>query len=581
MFRENTQHLQRNFFSTFAQLSLKRQERLATSWAGEFYREVFCRVDERDFEIIYSDVPSRPNIPVNQLVGIEILKNGYGWSDEELFDHLNFDLQVRYALGVRDIEADICTLRTIYNFRERVSCYEQATGENLFTVVFEHLTDEQIQALELDTRRQRMDSTQIASNIRTYSRLHLVVEVLQRATRMLTPEDEICYAEQLQPYVQGTAGQYCYRIKSGEYAQHLEQLGRDIATLLPAWEATYAAQPAYRLLQRVFHEHFTVTDPAQPTQITVKPPEELSASSLQSPDDPDATYRTKNGQGYRGYVVNVTETCDPENDVQLITKVQVAPNTTDDQALLVEALPEIQERMPVTNLDVDGGYIGPDATATTDDAEVTLHPTAIRGAQPDPDKVGLAEFTWDYSDEEPTQVTCPHDQTVPVRPGRAEARYLADFDAATCADCPLREKCPTAPLKRRPARVLRVTRRQIEVAQLRQACAEANSGPPYLRPAVEATVRSLKHPFGAHHSQVPVRGLTRVTMIMMATAVMVNLRRIWRYRQTERSEARENQSPDSQDLADDSFLALVCTALRRCLQLLRLSMLGCNDMCVC
>jgi hypothetical protein len=31
-----------------------------------------------------SDLPSRPNVPVNVLIGLDALKAGYGWSDEEL-----------------------------------------------------------------------------------------------------------------------------------------------------------------------------------------------------------------------------------------------------------------------------------------------------------------------------------------------------------------------------------------------------------------------------------------------------------------------------------------------------------------
>ena len=58
---------------------------------------------------------------------------------------------------------------------------------------------------------------------------------------------------------------------------------------------------------------------------------ELSASSLQSPDDGEATYREKRGQGRKGYVANLKETCDPENDFQLIVKVQTEPNNTEDR----------------------------------------------------------------------------------------------------------------------------------------------------------------------------------------------------------------------------------------------------------
>jgi hypothetical protein len=572
MFRTNTKHLQIGLLDTVAHLSDRRRQRLEDSWAGEFYREITCRVDEALFAPLYADVPSRPNTPVNQLFGIEVLKNGYGWSDAELFEHLDFDLQVRYALGVRDLETEICDPRTIYNFRRRVSAYMQAQGVDVLNQAFEAWADAQCVALGLDTRQQRMDSTQLSSNIRTYSRLHLLVEGLQHAARMLSPADQERYAAQLQPYLQGPAGQYCYRLKPGSYAAELEQLGPRLAELLAAWATDYGDTDAYRLLQRVFQEHFTVATPETPTVITVKPPAELRASSLQAPDDPDATYRTKNGQGYRGYVANVTETCAPENPVQLITKLQVAPNTTDDETLLCAVVPDLRARLALETLHIDGGYNGPEASQTATNTGVTLVPTAIRGAQPNPDQVGLADFAWDTTVTEvagqavavPTQVTCPQGHTIPVQSGRAAGRYGAEFPAADCEQCPLRERCPTQPLQQRPVQVLRVTLRQVAVAQARRTCAAPhNAGPPYLRPAVEATVRSLKHPFGDERGQLPVRGQPRVTMVVIASGVMLNLRRIWRYRQAERRKNQQHQpqtgaSPERATLGARWHAALAC-----------------------
>ena len=93
------------------------------------------------------------------------------------------------------------------------------------------------------------------------------------------------------------------------------------------------------VLVRVFGEHFRFSK----AKVAVKANHELSASSLQSPDDLEATYREKGGKGHQGYAVNVAESCDPKNAVQLITKVQVAPNTADDAQLLAEAAPGLKE----------------------------------------------------------------------------------------------------------------------------------------------------------------------------------------------------------------------------------------------
>ena len=52
--------------------------------------------------------------------------------------------------------------------------------------------------------------------------------------------------------------------------------------------------------------------------------------------------------------------------------------------------------------------------------------------------------------------------------------------------------------------------------------------------AVEATMRSVKHPF--RNGKVPVRGNPRVSMVIIASAAMVNLRRIHRYQAAKRKE---------------------------------------------
>jgi hypothetical protein len=226
MFRPNKKHLQSAIFTSVDQLSPKLQKRLKESWAEVFYKEFFRRLDEEPFAVLYSDIPSRPNIPVNVLVGFEVLKAGFGWSDEELYDAFCYNLQVRYALGYRDIREGEFDLRTVYNFRERLSRHMQETGENLIEKSFEQVADEQTEAFQLKTGKLRMDSTQIASNIREMSRLQLLVEVLQRVHRMLSEGHQKHYKKDFEPYLQGTSGQYVYRIKGEEVEDHLQPIGK-------------------------------------------------------------------------------------------------------------------------------------------------------------------------------------------------------------------------------------------------------------------------------------------------------------------------------------------------------------------
>ncbi len=141
MFRPNNKHLQMQLLTTIDTLPEQRAQRLQEGWAAVFYREFFCRIDEQPYAVLYSEKDSRPNIPVNVLVALESLKSGFNWSDEEMFDSFCFDLQVRFALGYRNLDEGQFDLRTVYNFRHRLGEHMQQTGQNLIEKSFEQVTD--------------------------------------------------------------------------------------------------------------------------------------------------------------------------------------------------------------------------------------------------------------------------------------------------------------------------------------------------------------------------------------------------------------------------------------------------------
>src|SRR4030066_1754357 len=216
MFRKNTKHLQPAVISAASELPEKQRKRLENSWAGTFYREFFCRIDEEAFAVLYSEVASRPNVPVNVLVGLEALKAGFGWSDQELYENYCYNLQVRYALGYDRLGDGDFEIRTLYYFRERLSRYNAEHGINLLEKAFEQVTDKQITALKVRTGIQRMDSTQIASNIVSASRLQLLVESLIRVERILNEADKKQLKDTFAPFTSDSAGHYTYRIKGKE-----------------------------------------------------------------------------------------------------------------------------------------------------------------------------------------------------------------------------------------------------------------------------------------------------------------------------------------------------------------------------
>lgn len=526
MFRKNTKHQQPALISAASELPEKQRIRLENSWAGPFYREFFRRIDEQAFAVLYSDEASRPNVPVNVLVGLEALKAGFGWSDQELYDNYCYDLQVRYAVGYDRLGDGDFEIRTLYYFRERLSRYNAEKGVNLLEKAFEAITDAQIMTLKVRTGMQRMDSTQIASNIVSASRLQLLVEALQRVERILSEADKARLAETFAPYTQDSAGHYAYRVKGKEAVQaHLQEIGQSIYALLLDLKNAYAPEQAYQVLERLFAENFDLVDshphPKENTEIT--------SGCLQSVDDLEATYRTKGAGHYKGYVANLSETCDPENPLQLITKVQVAPNNVDDTQLLAEALPDLKERTGLETMITDGGYGGEASDAALQAQEVELIQTAIRGLQPNPDQWHLSDFELQSNEQGcPITLTCPRGQTALVARARTSG-WQARFDPVICAACPFQKegRCRAKPQKRDPRYLLAFTAREIQAASRRKAYLAHKSDGHNLRSAVEATMRSVKHAFPA--GKLPVRGQFRVTCMIIASAATTNVRRIQRY----------------------------------------------------
>jgi hypothetical protein len=525
MYRKNPRSTQPLLLSDINSLPSKLVKRLQRSWAATFREEVFQRIEEDAFALLYSDEGSRPNTPVNILVGLEILKEGRHWSDEELYDHFCFDLQVRYALGCDAFGEDDFCLRTLYNFRRRVADHALSSGNNLFATVFQQVTDSQMAKLKVRTDMQRLDSTMILSNIADLSRLELLVQLLQRLWRLLNAVDRERHKAVFEPYIKEGAGQYAYRLKGREVVwEHIGQLGQVLNGLLGQLQEGYGEEPLYAVAKRFFAENFVLEAEA----VRAKTNAEIGSGCLQSLDDLEASYRKKGNRAYKGYVAHIAETCHPANPVQLIDQVQVAPNRVSDVQLLGEGVPELQERLGATLIVTDGAYVSPELDQPLRDAQMQQITSGLTGALPDhyEGRVAVSDFATTLNAQgEVTQVTCPAGTM-----GRIEPRgqsYRWSFDAAVCRACPLAARCLAQPDKTQTEWGVTVPRARAQSAHRRRLFEQHKAEARNLRTAVEATIFQLKH--GWRQGKVRVRGWVRVTMTILCSALAVNVRRIDRY----------------------------------------------------
>lgn len=532
MYKKNKRSQQPLLLSDVNHLPARTLQYLKDSWAETFRREVFLRIPEDRFAILYAPDPSRPNVPVNVLIGLEVLKEGFGWSDEEMYGHFLLDLQVRYALGSDNFGEGDFDLRTVYYFRHRLSEHALNTGENLLKMVFEHITDEQIKKINLNTKVQRMDSTQILSNIADLSRLELLVEVMQRLYRILSEEDKARYADNFQPYIKEGAGQYTYRIKGKEAVwQHIEQVGIVLREMLQELKA-YQSEPVYQTAWRFFEENYKLVE----QQVTAKANTEIKPGCLQSLDDLEASYRKKGNRSYKGYVANFSETCHEENPLQLITQVQVEPNRVSDNELLKQELPGLKQRTGLDSLVTDGGYTGPKVDEILRNERVAQITTGLIGALPihPHGMLAMSDFDMRLDQEgELVQAVCPAGQIATICPRKSGKSYLLTFQVDHCQSCHFHQenRCPAKKYHRQPYFGFNLPKdRAISSHRIHQfqACKEKARN---LRPAIEATVFQVKH--ALNHGKVRVRGLFRTAAVITCSAIATNLRRIHRYEKGE------------------------------------------------
>ncbi|MDD5701412.1 MAG: transposase [Dehalococcoidales bacterium] len=434
MFKENQKHRQISIYGMVHQFKPGMLKRLDKSWAPIFRKLIFEKIDERRYAALYSSIESRPNFPVNIWVGLEILKALHDYTDEELIDQFHFNLLCARALGQDNLGDITLSERTIYYNRQRLLEYENKTGRNLLEEEFKALTDETIMKLKLNTNMQRMDSTMIGSCIKQMSRLELIAKVLQNFYRDLSEAEQSRWKERLTGYIEEAADHIAYQLKRAEVEEHVKKLGDLLFELQEAYagEAEIRALKSYQHVSRLLMEQYNIKIDLEKTSLEAKPAKEISSGSLQNPADDTATFRHKNGENYHGDILNITETCHPDNPVQLLTDISLHTNNTADETILVERIPDLKERTGLDQLITDGGYSGEKAESACQLESVTLVPTEVKGRKLGKDKIALAQFQIEANQV----ITCPAGQSPLSQTYKPEKEHhIVHFAAAICRAC--------------------------------------------------------------------------------------------------------------------------------------------------
>lgn len=513
MFKINTGHLHSDLFGICNTLSEKKKTLALQSSDYYFYKIVYLNIDEKIFSMLYSSKKSRPNAPVNCMVAAFILMQQKAWTFDKLFTELQFNLLTNIAIGNDDFEKMPFCPATFFNFLKRLYNHFTETGEDLIEQVFDNLTSKQLKALKIKTNIQRTDSFMANSNIKNYTRLQLLLELVRRIYRNLSDDDKEGYKEKFGPYIKKSSGQYIYSLTSADIPKELEKIASLYYWINKDLKERYLSLEIFKVFERLFLEHFMIVQ----DKIKVKEHKQLHSSCVQSIDDMTATYRKKKGKQYRGQSINVFETAHPENPINLIIDVATNPNNKDDSKVLNERIDIIKNKTPdLDELHHDGGYGSQANDIALEKHKILAIQTAVRGA------TRAVDITIEQINEREYKVNCPNQNVVSKE---TRKRYKACFDKSICHQCEKEQVCST--IEQKYCRVFYFTHDDFLNNKRQQNIKKIPLKRRTLRNNVEATVKEFTHRMP--NKKMKVRGIYKTALFSQSVAIAINFGRIYRY----------------------------------------------------
>ena len=534
---------QRNLFESSSLIPRAKAKRLKKSWAEAFRNQALPLIDENLFAPMYCDDNGRPNTPVPIVFGTLLLKEMFDLTDDDCLEQLEFNLQWQHALRLTPEEAHLCQ-KTLHNFRVRMMEHDLAR------LAFQTTTDQIIEALGIKVGRQRLDSTHILSNVAKLTRLGLFCETI-RVFLLKLKKNHPRFFKRIplslcRRYLKEDDRSTSYGdVPSDRVRRRLSVCSRDLYRLISRFRKTAMEDlEEYSLLERLFEEQCeSVIEKDRPSEddddfgegsapIRLKKPKEVSSESLQTPHDPDVTYSGHKGKGYE---VQISETCEEENEVQIITEVEVTDSCYGDSCATIPIIEGLKERnIQPKEMVADTAYgSGSNAVEAEKLGTELISPVGGRVTEEEDlsDENRLltaADFSIDPSYDRPTVCPGGHPSIEERKDEDSSDKVEIHFDKPTCEACPLFSRCPAKWNREENAYVLKANLVKVNIEQRRRFEATEEFSSRYnIRAGIEATNSELKRKQGL--GLLRVRGRPRVELVVFMKNLACNIKRMVRH----------------------------------------------------
>jgi len=476
-------------------------KRVRAGWHGVFRHVILELLPAEALARSFSDELGRPTKELYSMAGLVFIMQFNNWTAEQAADAYMFDTAIQYALNLSPGAQSMCS-RTLERYLRLVR------EDGLAGRIMDDVTSGLVSVLDKNVREQRLDSTHVFSNMALFGRTQLMGVTVRRFLSQVRRHDRAAYdalpealCARYAPSEQRLFGD-TQRDKAAR-SQLRQQVAEDMYALIVRFsdDTLHNTRTAYLALTRVFEEQCDIRE----QKAMVK--EKTGGRVMQNPSDPDATYDGKKGSGYQ---VQLSETCDSDSEVQLITAAlpQSAADTDPQSIALVVEHMKAKGHLPGTLL-ADAAY-GSDDNVQQLSQEGTALISPVNSSKRDPDKLHIDDFETDPETERIKR--CPEGHAPLQSEHDAQDGVTTTyFDAADCGRCPQRSRCPVEGNARRRFQHTKAQRRG--AARLREERSESWRKTYAKRAGIEGAIGRIKRRTGL--GRLRVRGQPAVYMAIL------------------------------------------------------------------
>ena len=346
-----------------SQMSTIAYERLKKSFHAVFRHIILEKMPVAELGENFHPIIGRPTKELYSMAGLVLLKEYHNWNDEEATDAYLFDIRIHYALNLRTGHVEF-SKKTLQRYQALLD------NDEMVKKSFNDITQHLITELEIKVDQQRLDSTHVFSDMAKFGRTKLMGTSITKFLTQLKRHHKKLY-ENLPEIIRS---RYSKKIdvlfaefKNDQTRRSLlrQEVAEEMYSLIKMFDGneTIENMNSFKMLITVFNQQCELSSDIKVTKdpedkvdskdpedkVDSKDPDQMSVTIrkspggdvIQNPSDPDATYDGHKGQGYQ---IQLTETCNPDNEVQLIVSALPQTAAESDSEAVKLVLDDLKEK---------------------------------------------------------------------------------------------------------------------------------------------------------------------------------------------------------------------------------------------